>query len=702
MLRRITSSTSSQQQLQLCLLTASATRRCVPAAVLGGPTRNFFDNLKKQLAAARTSGSTTDSSSSNGSAARDQKKGAQVPPGFPPGLNAQQMQVLQQLFSNQPKEKQEQLMRQAVEMQKMMSKVPGLGKFAQKNAAMMEQMLKMQQGGGVAAAAAAPSSSSTEAAGSTFKSSNSNQQTSHTAARRDLFGDAADGSARKGRTGPSLDELKRVNLGPEIEALFDELRTIRQRKNEYRDRYHTAQSAFDRLRKEHDDLATREASVRGKLAKAEQDVMLLTSENMELRDSSKTVKQLTQANKQLKLEVEKLKAAAQASAAPGTESYATLKQQQQASEDSLRSLQRKVDRMRRRDPLLQFSLACSDVSRLCASIRVEEGLSSAAASSGGVGSAGVTGSGVEVVSSAGQEAAEQAFAELQNAYQQRQQEAWAAAAHDHGAAAHAYVAVVRRYVMTRVPHANYDAVVSFSGSAAALKDVFEGAGFVVEAIPGEREKVHVVAAAEAEPWTGKPGPYGYAFALRLASNAGGAGVSNTSSSSSGSSTGATTGTEATSAAFTVTGAHPFVSPTLVLNSRRSVVHYEAARASGPGGQATNVTETQVYAKLNIDGVPAFTAEAQDSRSALSNKEAALEKLRQQRRQQYNDTLARQERVETVQASLVAAMRNEGGLTVEREVLQLVRDAVMAKQISSADAALVSMLQELSRSAAAAQ
>lgn len=651
---------------------------------LGGPTRSFFDNLKKQLGAVTSSsndGSTSNnnnnSNASSSSSGSSKAGDANTPSGFPPGFNAQQMQTLQQLFNSQPKEKQEQLLKQAMDMQRMLSKVPGMGKLAQKNMAMMEQMLKMQSG-------AAPSSEGSNTSAS--------QSTASPNARRDLFRDAATGSASsKSRSGPSLDELKKVNLGPEIEALFEELRSIRSRKNEYREKYHTAQVALDGLREEHRDLVAREANVRSKLAKAEQEVMLLTSENMELRDNSKAVKQLSQTNKQLKQEVEQLKSAAQASAAPGTASYAALKQQYQASEDALRSLQRKVDRMRRRDPLLQFSLACSDVSRHCVAIRADESSAAAAAAGSPTSATGAAYSGGEsAISEAGQEAAEQAFANLQSSYMQRQQEAWRTAAHEHGAAAKAYVAVVRRYVTTRVPHANYDAVVSFTGDLSALRAAFKSIGFNVEAIPGETNKVHVVAGADAGTLTEQPGPYGYAFALRLAT-ASQARQANTSDHGS--------GTELGAAGFTVTTACPYVSSALVDNAKRSVVQYETARASGPGGQATNVTETQVYAKLSIDGVPAFTAEAQDSRSALSNKEAALDKLRQQRRQQYNETLAKQEKAEVVQAQLTAAMCRQGGLTVEAEVMQLVQEAAAANDVSAEDAALVAMLQELSRIAA---
>ncbi|KPI83779.1 hypothetical protein ABL78_7179 [Leptomonas seymouri] len=639
-----------------------------------GATRAFFDSLKKQFGAPA------------GSSAVGDQHPSQTPSGLPSGFNAQQMQTLQQLFSSQPKEKQEQLMRQAMEVHKVMSKVPGIGKLAQKNAAMLEQMLKMQS---AASATASPQSAGAPAAPAAAHNGG-HQPTAASAPRRDIFREAANGQAGSSRSGPSLDDLKKVNLGPEIEALFEELRTIRKRKNEYRDMYYTARTSLQELQKQHNDLVAREANVRSKLTKAEQDVMLLTSENMELRDHNKAMKKLAQTNKQLQHEVGLLKSAAQASAAPGTASYTALKQQQQATEDALRSLQRKVERMRRRDPLLQFSLACSDVSRMCTAIRTDESAGSGAAAAGSSSGGSLV---KDAPSEAGQEAAEQAFADLQSIYHRRQQEAWAAAAHEHGAAARAFVAVVRRYVMARVRHANYDAVVSFTGDVTALSEVFAGVGFTVEAVPGEGNKAHVVAAADAGPLTDQPGPYGYALALR-ASAAGGPAEGNgrfdrDAKHRSG------------SAAFAVTGAHPFVSSTLVHNAKRSSVHYETARASGPGGQATNVTETQVYAKLRIDGEPAFTAEAQDSRSALNNKEVALEKLQQQRRLHYNDALAKQERADALLAQLVDAMRSQGGLTLDEEVLLLVQEAATAKEITSGDEALVKMLQELSRSAASA-
>lgn len=679
MLRRNT----SVPELRLCVLATAPphTSSCAAVSVaLLATRRAFFGNFGKQWGSAGGTGASsatkTGGSASNTSGSSSQNPSAGVPPGFPPGFDLQKLQTMQQLFNSQPKEKQEQMMKQAMEMQKMMSKIPGFGKLAQSSTKVLEQLMKMQQQAPppsslsttTTSANAAPASASSTGAAASAASS----------PRRDLFSNAAglsskrlNGSGSSG--GPSLDELRKVNLGPEIEALFQELRTIRSRKNEYRDKYYQVQSTLEGLQREHKDLATREASLRSKLAKVEQEVMLLTSENMELRDSSKSVRQLTQSNKQLKAEVEQLKTAAQASTAPGTTTYVALQQLLHEREDALRSLQRKLDRMRRRDPLLQFSLACSNVSRLCTGAKGED-----------VGSTDAAAAATE----ASQEATEKAFAELQTKYHKRQQAAWEAAAHDHAAAAAAYVAVVRRYVMSNVPHSNYDAVVTFTGDAAALSTYFSSVGFEVEMIAGERGRAHVTAASDALPFSSAPGPFGYAFAASLARR-----MARAESSDAGAVTPA--------AAFTVTSAHPFVSAALVRNAKRCSVAYETARASGPGGQATNVTETQVYAKLTIDGVPAYTAEAQDSRSALSNKEAALDKLQQQRRLQFNDTLAKQEKAELVQAQLVAKMQHQGGFALEKDVHVLVQEAATAKLVAAGDVALVEMLQQLGVLAAAA-
>ncbi|KAG5479469.1 hypothetical protein LSCM1_04733 [Leishmania martiniquensis] len=669
MLRRNTQ--MPKPQLRVLATAAPHPSRCATGSVaLLAARRAFFSPFGKQrgnTGGAGASSATIGSNASNANRTSSENPGTSVPPSFPPRFDLQKLQALQQVFNSQPKETQEQMVQQAMALQKMMSKVPGLGKLTQKNTQVLEQLMKMHQ-------QAPPPPTPPSASASTATAAANPAPTSASAAspsRQDLFGSAAalnskrlNGGGPNG--GPSLDELRRVNLGPEIEALFDELRTLRGRKNEYRAKYNHVQSTLEGLQREHQELTVREASLRNKLAKAEQEVMLLTSDNMELRESSKSVKQLTQLNRQLKAEVEQLKAAAQSSAAPGTTTFAALQQQLHEREDALRSLQRKVDRMRRRDPLLQFSLACSNVSRLCGGAKGDDAVSTGTAAA---------------ASEASQEAAEQAFAELQAKYQELQKAAWETAARDRAAAAAAYVAVVRRYVMSSVPHSNYDAVVVFTGDAAALRASFVDLGFQVEMVAGQRDRAHVTAAADALPFSTSPGPFGYAFALWLSS-----GVARGESGSAGIST-------ATSS-FTLTSACPFVSAALVHNAKRCSVAFDTARASGPGGQATNVTETQVYAKLTIDGAPAFTAEAQDSRSALSNREAALDKLHQQRRTQFNDGLAKQEKAELVQAQLSAKLRERGGFTLEKDVQSLVQEAASAKLVTAGDAALVTMLQQL--------
>lgn len=75
----------------------------------------------------------------------------------------------------------------------------------------------------------------------------------------------------------------------------------------------------------------------------------------------------------------------------GSTSYVALQQQLQSKEDALRSLHRKLDRLRLRDPLLQFSLTCSDIARLCHNannsnsyVEINESRSNADGSSSGI------------------------------------------------------------------------------------------------------------------------------------------------------------------------------------------------------------------------------------------------------------------------------------------------------------------------------
>ncbi|EPY16948.1 type 11 methyltransferase [Strigomonas culicis] len=448
------------------------------------------------------------------------------------------------------------------------------------------------------------------------------------------------GTATGGGKGPTLDELKQVNLGPEIEALFEELRTVRAKKNSYRDKYQSADAELQRVQKEWTELKQTEGSLREKIKRSERDVMLLTSENMALQESSKRVKELTAETARLQQRLRQAEQRLEASRAAGTPAYEAVRQQLQAREDALRSLQRKVDRMRRRDPLLQFSIACSDVGRLC--LR-----------DGG--------------RDPGKAAVEDRFEALSARYAEAQRGAWEAVAQRDAGAATVYVAAARRFAIARIPHAHLDAVVTVDGDAARAAADFAAAGFAVAAATTDAQRLTVTAPTTAEALRA-PGPYGYAVAARVA--------------------------PPPDCGYAVASVHPLVSPELLDNPRRCVVSYETARASGPGGQATNVTETQVYAKLQIDGEPAYTAEAQDSRSAMSNREAALQKLKGPRRVQYNETLARQQRVEEVCKTLAAEVAAQGGLAVEPQLLQWVHAAAASGAIPRIEESLVLLLAKL--------
>ncbi|CAD2221053.1 peptide chain release factor 2 [Angomonas deanei] len=409
---------------------------------------------------------------------------------------------------------------------------------------------------------------------------------------------------------------------------------MRNKKNEYRDKYNKTKSALDTLQSEATQLRSTEASLRDKLKRTEQEVMLLTSENMQLQEAQSKLKDLTNEKTQLQRSLRTAEEALKSSNAAGTPQYDALVQRLQSKEESLRSLQRKVDRLRRRDPLLQFSLACSELHRLCP---VDAEASA---------------------QDAGREEAEAAYQLLSEQYSGAQTEAWKSASSKGSVAAKAYLAAARHAVAASVPLSYYDAAIVVEGNVGEATTLLESVGYITESTPEDPSRLQVKAPSTVGVLTG-PGPYGYLLALRYAKTS----------------------------SFTIQSVHPIVSSELVENAQRCNVTYETARASGPGGQATNVTETQVYAKLTIDGRFAYTAEAQDSRSALNNKDAALEKLKQTKRLHYNDSLARKYRPEEVVATIVQRVKESGGLEVEDSYLQLVQDAVSEKTVSVLDGAL---------------
>jgi len=73
-----------------------------------------------------------------------------------------------------------------------------------------------------------------------------------------------------------------------------------------------------------------------------------------------------------------------------------------------------------------------------------------------------------------------------------------------------------------------------------------------------------------------------------------------------------------------------LTPTIHPKNERVELLYETSRASGPGGQAVNVTETHVAVVLKVDGVVLARSEAGDTRSQGDNRKIATERLWQEK------------------------------------------------------------------------
>ncbi|CCW70349.1 unnamed protein product [Phytomonas sp. Hart1] len=583
--------------------------------------------------------------------------------GFPPGLSAENLRSIKELFNKQTPEKQKQLMEQALEFQKKMGKIPGFRKISEQGVQTMEAFLKQQSVGG----------SGSPSPGGIFPSEEVNSVQGQFSNQRHGTIMKSSPAVISGNGGLTLDELKKVNLGPEIEALFEELRSIREKKNHYRELYNKTKAMLETESKEKNELASSLNRVHGRLKRAEHEVLLLNSECMDSKQVASQVKSLIAQNRRLSDELNERKAAVASSADP---SHADLQRRLKAKEAALHSLQRKVERMRRRDPILGFSILCSDVARFCDTARDPlKGL------------------------------ADEAFEVLQTNYLRQQQAVWAAAAgNDNGAAAKAFVAVVKRFFSSRLPHYNYDAMMTVEGDVQALKDIVNGLGFLISPVAGKDGRWMLASQADATPLTTSLGPYAYAFTLWYLSTTR---ISNSSSSNNNDSnpnrnpkdsdyTSSTNGLVSLPFAalpYTVTHVVPYVSSTLVENQNRISIEYETARSSGPGGQATNTTETQIHGKLFIDGATAFSAQAQDSRSALQNKESATAKLMAKRRQQYNENLSKQHHAEEMEKNMLTVMSavsigTFATAAVEIFATESVQRAAEAEFIPKAEIALV--------------
>lgn len=570
-----------------------------------------------------------------------------------------------QEFMKATPQQQLEMMQKAANMQRTMGKVPGLGVLARKNADVMDRLIKMQQDamGGKPVDVEEKRKMEDEVKGILSKQGVDPAKAS--AAFKGAMNSPdvpppppppRGSGAGRGSTGPSLDDLRNVNLGAEIEALFQELKSVRESKNSYRDKFNAREKECEELQREAQSLRETTTSLRSKLQHAEKDVLLLNSENMALKEDAKSSKELRKQNTALQTKMDQLKAN---DTRPLHQKIQELESALRTKDDHLRSLMRKLERTRRRDPLLQFTHSCStEMLQLCRPVAAGH------SPDGDVASAGI---------SEGRRNVELAFQQLRDAYDEKQQQSWAAAVAAGGHGAKLMIAAATELLLSWLgSQAKLDASVQFSGTDVAIQELLNRLsqrGFVLEkdSFGDGRYVVSLPHLATLAP--SDIGPYGVLAALVLSHEA--------------------PQRKLGSHGVRIVSLSPFVSDALVKNSLRTVVQYEACRSGGPGGQAANVSETQISAKLFVDGVFLFKTEAQDSRSAVANKEAATEKLTTSQRKQWNDRVQRFDANRLLQEVCTAHQSASAiSTTYGEEHLELLRAAVGQHGVSPLDADVV--------------
>lgn len=569
----------------------------------------------------------------------------------------------QQFLKSTP-EQQLDMMQKAANMQRTMGKVPGLGLLARKNADMMDRMIKMQRDMTVGKPVDPAEKQRLEQEARGLMAERGVDPEKAAVAVKSALGSSqppppprfgGSSSARGASSGPSLDELKKVNLGTEIEALFQELKSVRESKNSYRDKFNAREKECDELQKEAQALRDTSANLRSKLQLAETNVLLLNSESMTLKDEAKLAKDLQRQNSLLNQKITLLQ---HNDTQPLLARIQELEAALRTKEAHEQSLHRKLDRTRRRDPLLQFTSACSTGPlQLCRSSD----------------DSGET---------EGRKIVDDAFQSLRSTYDDAQQQAWSTAVAANGGGAKLMVAAARELIASWLgSKGKLDATVHVGGSdekvlASTLKS-WRDVGFTVEKDTMSEGK-YVVSSPSSATTPSTLGPYGVIAAAMLARSR------PTSSSSSRGTT------------DTIISVAPCISSALLNNSNRAKIDYESCRSGGPGGQAANVSETQINAKLSIDGVFLYKTEAQDSRSALANKESATEKLVTTHTKHWNDRSQRFDPNRLIQeiADATTSAASFISSSYGSDELSLLDNAAQNQQIAHADVEVVQAVEAI--------
>ena len=597
---------------------------------------------------------------------KDQEGASSSAGGFPgtgamPGFDPRRMKE----FMSKPPEEQIQFMRSALEMQKKVGgSVPGLGKMNNMNVRMMEQMIdglektigKADGAKGSTTATTTTTPVTTHSSSTTTTSAKSNNtwrapnnNSSHASSSgastsggrtasplhtaQPVSNDPPPGpNAFKNASGPTLDELRKINLGPEIEELFTELRHMRGKRDHYRSQMDKAEVALKYTASELKETQEKAADLRKRLGNSEQTVTKLTAENLALQQRTAELQQVQSQVRSLNTTVSALKGN---DTAPLNDRIAQLERALSSANDHNRSLQRKLDRARKKDPVLQFSLqVLTELASLKSAPSVADAEEGCFVSQGLDGMEfSVAGAGADTTraSDAVAAVAEEAFSSLQETYNRAADGVWESNCVPEST--RALVVASSDFVATRIgrPLSSFDAVVTLvkgqTAFPAELKESLSQQGFVVAAAPGsavDDASFVVTAGTPLIPAMGFLGPFGACkliFDIAKLS-----GHNEAASHRIQSAAGDDVRTLLSSVASVVARVVPHISAELAKDPRRSRVDIHTSRSSGPGGQAANVGETQITANLLIDGIHVLTSECQDSRSAMNNKDVALSRL----------------------------------------------------------------------------
>jgi hypothetical protein len=516
----------------------------------------------------------------------------------------------------------------------------------------MEQQITRKSRGD-AAAASGPTPAQIAAAAAAGHKKFPQQETSTSS---DTGSGAASSSSSSSATATAQQDGGSNNSGlpPEIAELFAELRAMRTKKNEYRDKYRAADQELSGTKQQLAKAQAHEADLRKRLAAAEAKSNEQHARNLELDDAKD---QLSAQVKKLHAELSRAQPAVAASAQAQQrqveqELAKTRKREAELGNEVVR-LERKLRRLRRHSPMGDVSDLLAELSRLGTETNVPFGAGDMESAFGG--SSNDARSEEDLLDAAADQqlalesgghlrhefragVADDAFDACREKYERIVTMRFAEDSREVGVS-DAVARVALEVLRARLPCALLDCVLVV-GSQAAVDEIralaerhnssgnnSRGAGgggggesggsgsrWTVTAEQNAGLQSFTVTVAESSDVASDQivlGPYGYlacTFALRKQQQGGGGG----------------------GAALLPSAVYPVASPALLANAKRVQILTDRARSSKPGGQASNVGETKITHRLLIDGGLFASAFSQDTRSAMFNTGTAMDRLLKER------------------------------------------------------------------------